>query len=942
MYKTSRLRSSTALRTLGIVLLASGALVGCSETGTPVNHLESAREYQAEGNLEATFIELKSALQADPDNIEARRMMGMTALALEDPATATKELERAVELGLPPEQVMLPLARAKLKLGELEALTDAAERPLGELANSMKMLSDAQAAELFAIYGEAYALQERYDRAEQAYQQALERDPANPDGQLGLIALAAYQGDQQTALDSLNDLLEREPGFVRGWSYLGLLQRYRGDAESARAAYDRAIELGSRNPGDFLHRALVLISLGDGKGSEADLNYVASNFGDVIQVPLARGIRALRNDDLEQARDHFNAALAIDRNATAVVLFSGLTNAALGQDELAEEQLKRYLRGVGSGGGADIARIALARVLGRRGEYVAAEARLAEVLERDPGNAAALDLMSTLAMRQGDSAVATDWLRKSLSGTADSGQAFLKLGIGMLQSGDQAGAQAAMVEAESFEDTRDTAQAIRFRSLLAREQFDEALALAQQAVEAEPDNAWSRTLVGAAYIAAGETEAARAALERSLELAPGNLPASHNLALLDMADGDFEAARARYAAVLERDPDNADVPPLMARLEMRAGDPAAVMRWRERTVELRPEEITPRVLLARDYLRQGDLEAALDTLQPVSRRAQDNLLFLIHDGLVRLMLGQYATAAESYEKAVALSPELIPAQFGLARARAELGDVAGTEEALDAVIEVNPAFMPAQEARIRALILRKEFDAAAERIAALQERFGQAPQGPMLEGELLSAQGEMQAAVAAFEQAFERQPNSLYLLMLSEARRRADDVAGAAAQVTEWLESRPEDVGALQALAGYQMGLGESAAAVDTWRRLVELRPDNAAALNNLAWMLRKSDPAEAKGYAERALALVPGEPNFLDTLGVILSNQGELDGAAAALEEAYDALPSPIIGYHYAAVLADKGERARAVRVLERLLGDSQEFATRADAEALLAQLSR
>jgi hypothetical protein len=53
-------------------------------------------------------------------------------------------------------------------------------------------------------------------------------------------------------------------------------------------------------------------------------------------------------------------------------------------------------------------------------------------------------------------------------------------------------------------------------------------------------------------------------------------------------------------------------------------------------------------------------------------------------------------------------------------------------------------------------------------------------------------------------------------------------------------------------------------------------------------------------------------------------------------------ATDSPEIQYHYAAALAESGQRAEALAVLKPALKGHLHFVSRADAETLLAQLSR
>jgi Flp pilus assembly protein TadD len=84
-------------------------------------------------------------------------------------------------------------------------------------------------------------------------------------------------------------------------------------------------------------------------------------------------------------------------------------------------------------------------------------------------------------------------------------------------------------------------------------------------------------------------------------------------------------------------------------------------------------------------------------------------------------------------------------------------------------------------------------------------------------------------------------------------------------------------------LAGGLTVLERSAEAVEQFRLVLQLAPDNPEALHNLAWILATSpdavigNPAEAVRLAERASALTGnGIPEILETLAVAYASNGQ------------------------------------------------------------------
>src|SRR5262249_276040 len=78
-------------------LLVVGLLAGCGKQ-SPEAQVASARQYLAKNDRTAAIVELRNALQQNPDLAEARFLLGKALLDNEDYAGAQKELRRAKAL----------------------------------------------------------------------------------------------------------------------------------------------------------------------------------------------------------------------------------------------------------------------------------------------------------------------------------------------------------------------------------------------------------------------------------------------------------------------------------------------------------------------------------------------------------------------------------------------------------------------------------------------------------------------------------------------------------------------------------------------------------------------------------------------------------------------------------------------------------------------------
>jgi tetratricopeptide (TPR) repeat protein len=135
------------------------------------------------------------------------------------------------------------------------------------------------------------------------------------------------------------------------------------------------------------------------------------------------------------------------------------------------------------------------------------------------------------------------------------------------------------------------------------------------------------------------------------------------------------------------------------------------------------------------------------------------------------------------------------------------------------------------------------------------------------------------------------------------------------------LETLPDDSRLLYARALLAAEQNDVAAAEKDLRRVIELKPDDAEALNALGYTLadRTDRRAEALELIERAYKLKPDEPAIIDSLGWIRYRMGDLDASLKELRRAYEKQNDPEIAAHLGEVLWVKGERDEARRVWEQ-----------------------
>ena len=114
-------RIKTSTRVIAILLASALILSGiasCGKQQTPQALVAEAREYQKNGDTSAAIIQLKNALQQNPNSAEARYLLGAIYNETGDPKSAEKELRRAADLCMDRNTVLPEVCKALRTQGQ--------------------------------------------------------------------------------------------------------------------------------------------------------------------------------------------------------------------------------------------------------------------------------------------------------------------------------------------------------------------------------------------------------------------------------------------------------------------------------------------------------------------------------------------------------------------------------------------------------------------------------------------------------------------------------------------------------------------------------------------------------------------------------------------------------------------------------------------------------
>lgn len=314
--------------------------------------------------------------------------------------------------------------------------------------------------------------------------------------------------------------------------------------------------------------------------------------------------------------------------------------------------------------------------------------------------------------------------------------------------------------------------------------------------------------------------------------------------------------------------------------------PGDAIGYLEKFLAAQPDSKPVAGALAQMYLDQKRFADAKNVLQRLLDREPDNKDVMFGLASVELQTKDYAPAEALLEK-------LKTAGYG----------EPGVIELYLAQIAEDTTHYDQAIARYREVTEGDRAWLAKLRIGALYGKLGRLDEGRRWFADLPAVTIEQRVQVKQAE---------------AQMLREAGDDAGAYRVLSEGLSEHPDSTDLMYDLAMVAEKLDRVDEAEKRLSKLVELKPDDAQALNALGYTLvdRTSRTQEGFDLIEKAHKLSPADPFILDSMGWALFRLGRLQEAEDYLRRALAQRTDPEIAAHLGEVLWAKGDRdnARAV----------------------------
>lgn len=924
-------RRGFRLGATGLVVMAAVALGACEDKPqmTPAEHIERAQQHLANGRTKAGIIDLKNALQQNPDHAQARVLIGKAYLEAGDAVAAIDELERAKDLKAGPEILLLPLGRAMLARGRFEDIL--AEFPTGaDVARPVRWSS-------LVMRGLAQLGLGNTEKANETFRAALAIDPNAPLAYVGLARTAIAQDDDQkaqAAVATAESLAPLDPDVL---SVAADLATRLGDRDKAEGAYQALADLRPENPFPRLPLANAQIAAGRYDDAIANLDIALSLFPKYPPALYLRALAALRQGDYQTAETHANLVLAEDRDHLASQLVAGLASYNLGHTEQATRLLGLYLRETQN----DDVRKLYATALTQLQRISEAYDALRPLMKGNLDDVQTVAMLSDLAVRAGDIESGQTLLAKLTELRPDDTATQVRLGLLELERGDPELAVKRLEKALEADPEQGRAVAGLYTAYMRNRQFDLAIGISKKMQKARPDDPVGWMMAGTVGLAMNNVGAAQEAFEQALEVRPGDPHASLSLANVLIVRGELEAAREVLTASVGSYPETLNTTVRLAAVEDGLGNRDAARQWLERAREINPKAVAPGIALAKMYRMTGDPAAALDVATPLLTENRSNPELLAVVARSQLLLRRFDDAAGTLRRLTEVVPDSPEAHFLLATTYLNLRDWGRLRRAVETVVSLQPDRLESKFFLARLVGEQGDVEAARRLLGELRERAPDDPRTTEIQALVAALDGEYATAIDLYRQAETGQPgpNRDLTLRLAATQWTAGRLEDSARTLTSWLDNAAQDHEARTILGGQFMEMGRWADARAAFETVLAALPNAWPIRNNLAVVLVELGEANAAAeQIQQAVRASNRNANVLDTAAIVMIAAGRPGDAVGFAREATSARPGNLsFRFRLVQALVADGSAEEARGLLARLLAEDGEFAEREEAKALM-----
>lgn len=379
--------------------------------------------------------------------------------------------------------------------------------------------------------GELYLDLNRYDEAETMYNQLIEYDPQEGFGYYGRGLAQEAQGDTVRAIFSYRQALQLGPDLMEARERLGRLYQIQKQWQDALELFESGIAQDSSQIDNYLEKAIVYRRMEDSTSAAALYPEIIERFPDRWEARLDFGRFLLDEQIYDRAFEQYNQVVKLDSSIAWGWMFAGISLVHLDSLDQAIPYLEKSLELAPSD---PLGNYYLGTVYMQQEIWQKARSPLERALKIRPEWISALNALATVCDGLQEHTRSDSLYERAIALDPDNSLLLNNYGYSLSVRGVR---------------------------------LDEALKMAQRAVDQQPENGAYLDTIGWIYYKLGEHEKAVEYIQRALEIRPDHVEVIGHLAEVYREMGQKEEASRILNEALKLEPENQEIQQLLKGLD---------------------------------------------------------------------------------------------------------------------------------------------------------------------------------------------------------------------------------------------------------------------------------------------------------------------------------------------------------------------------------------
>ncbi len=887
--------------------------------------VQSAEGYMVKEEYKSAIIQLKNALQTNPNNIKARLLLGEAYLVYEDGLAAEKEIRRVKNLTEDKARWLLPLVKSYLLQGKLKEAFD----EIGEI----EKLPESIQFQAKILQATILLRANRRAQAKEMYLKLFEQEPKNPDVLLGLARIALLEGKATESLARVEESLAIDAKHLDSLLLKAEIFRLQTKYQDAIVVFSKVLSIRPFHLRALIGQTACYIAVDDLKQAQINIQTINQQKKGLILVQYLHALLDYKDKREDQALEKLQSVLRVLPKHVPSNLLIGAIYYNRNHYQLAEEHLSKVIEVVPF-------HLSAARMLGATYLKLNKPKKSVEILkpvadEVEDGRLFAL--LGTAYLRSGEAEKGEEILRKAVALEPDLASIRTQLALSKIATGKNEDALLDLESAVKSGDDLPQADALLILMKLRRQAYDDAVKASLDFVKKHPKQPLPYSLLGASYAARGELDKSKQQYREALKVDPTYTTAELNLAKFAMAEKDYASAKQHFNTILTHHKGHISALTGLAQIAENQGNTRLAFDYLRQAVDNNPEAIAPAEKLIKFYLSKRENLKALSIARQLRQHHQGHPKVLRLHGMTQLASNQYSSAVVTFEELVLLKQDA-QAYHLLAGAQAKSGDLEAALDSLELALKADPNYLPALVARAGVATRLGDIEQAIAYAKVIQQKYPDKAEGYQAEADVYKLKKDYIKAGELYHKAYQMNPSRFLAMMTQRIFELTGKYEPGYEILQDWLSKHPKDVVVLRHLAVAYQDHGKTDKAINKYLQILDIAPKDVLVLNNVAWLYHISGSNKSLKFAEKAYDLAPDRAEVLDTYAWILLHNDELAKSLRLLKIAAQTAPHiPSIQYHLAFALYKDNRLKEAQNRLRQLLESKIKFPEREAAEKLL-----